>query len=88
MAKDADGQTPEKGHEPNPSSGLGTLFDALIQTIDPEDKTFLERFDEHLEQEYRKLEDTPGDHEDVFAFLLEAHEYVRISKRDYGALSP
>ena len=49
---------------------LGLLFDALMRTLDPEETTFLARLDEHLEQEYRKLEDTPGDHEKAMRFLL------------------
>ena len=62
--------------ETRPILGLGLLFDALTRTLDSEAVAFLARFDEHLEQEYRKLEDTPGDHEEAMRLLLEAHGWI------------
>ena len=73
---DIDRHSRDGEHETRPILGLGLLFDALMRTLDSEDTTFLARLDEHLEQEYRKLEDTPGDHEEAMQFLLGAHGWI------------
>ena len=59
-----------------PILGLGLFFDALMRTIDREDETFLSRLEQHLEQEYRKLEDSPGDHEEEMRFMLGVKSWI------------
>ena len=76
MADQEDSQSRGSRHEPRAIKGMGLLFDALVQAAQPEAEGFLERFDEFLEREYRKLEDTPGNHEEEIALLLEAHAHA------------